>query len=297
MFEELQKLSRHFLEIKNSPYRRYFIQNTKLNHRMSLIVGQRGIGKTTTLVQFLLDSVDGDRFDPRILYIQADHFLMGNTALYEVVEQFQMMGGKTIAFVEIHKYPEWSKELKSIYDTFPSLTVLASGSSALEIHKGSHDLARRSAVYSMQGMSLREYLELAHQIELPVYEVSEICANHEKIADEIVQKLGAQNLHIVPEFHRYLKSGYFPYFYELQDEAVYKMTLEQAVHTTIRIRFGGDLPSTDGAQPPKDPNDCSFSLPMQSPFTPQLEPHSSCGGHRRPSHSQGLIFPIWRTQG
>ncbi len=106
MFEELQRLSHHFLEVKNSPYRRYLIRTTKFNHRMSIIKGQRGIGKTTTLVQLLLDFVDGDRFDPRILYIQADHFLMGSTSLYEVAEQFQTLGGKWIVFDEIHKYSQ-----------------------------------------------------------------------------------------------------------------------------------------------------------------------------------------------
>jgi ATP-dependent exoDNAse (exonuclease V) alpha subunit len=91
VFEELQRLSHRFLEVKNSPYRRYLIRTTKFNHRMSIIKGQRGIGKTTTLVQLLRDFVDGDHFDPRILYIQADHFLMRSISLYEVAEQFQTL--------------------------------------------------------------------------------------------------------------------------------------------------------------------------------------------------------------
>lgn len=214
---------------------------------MSMITGPRGVGKTTTLVQTLLDFVAGDRFDPRILYIQADHFLMGSISLYEIAEQFQTMGGKWIVFDEIHKYPSWSKELKSIYDTFENLKVFASGSSALEIHKRSHDLTRRASVHSMQGMSFREYLELAHQLELPFYEINEICINHTKLTDTIIKELKKKDLNVIPEFNRYLKTGYYPYFYEIRDEAIYKMTLEQNVHTTIEADLGAIYPQLTGS--------------------------------------------------
>src|SRR5689334_14475579 len=132
MLDELRRLSLHFLQIKNSPYKRFFIRTTHFSHRLSVIIGQRGVGKTTTLVQALLDYAKGDLFEKKILYVQVDHFQMGFTSLYEVAEQFQAYGGELLAFDEIHKYPEWSKELKSIYDTFPNLKILASGSSALE---------------------------------------------------------------------------------------------------------------------------------------------------------------------
>src|SRR5436190_24384159 len=118
MLDDLRKLSLHFLSIKNSPYKRYFIRTTRLNNRMSIIIGQRGVGKTTTLVQALLDYVEGDIFDKRILYVQADHFQVGLASLYEIAEEFQAYGGELLAIDEIHKYPAWSKELKSIYDTF-----------------------------------------------------------------------------------------------------------------------------------------------------------------------------------
>lgn len=247
MYEEIQKLSRRFLEIKNSAYRRYLIRGTKFSHRMSIIVGPRGVGKTTTLVQLLLDFVNGDRFDSRILYVQADHFLMGSISLYEIAEQFHTFGGKWIVFDEIHKYPNWSKELKSIYDTFENLKIFASGSSALEIFKGSHDLTRRSSVFHMQGMSFREYLELAYQIELLTYPIEEICSKHEQISDQIINALKKIDRHVVPEFHRYLKIGYYPYFYEFKDESIYKMTLEQNVHTTIESDLASIYPQLTGA--------------------------------------------------
>jgi predicted AAA+ superfamily ATPase len=247
VFEELRSLSHHFLEIKNSSYRRYFIQTEQLTHRLSMIIGQRGVGKTTTLIQALLQRVNGDRFDPRILYIQADHFLMGSISLYEIAEEFQMLGGKWIVFDEIHKYPNWSKELKSVYDTFPNLTVLASGSSALQIYKGSHDLTRRAVVYQMQGMSFREYLELAHQIEFSSHEIQDICSNHQQLADNIINALKKKEKSVMSEFHRYLKIGYYPYFYEVKDEAIYRMTLEQNVHTTIESDLAAIYPQLTGS--------------------------------------------------
>jgi hypothetical protein len=247
MFEEIQKLSRRFLEIKNSPYRRYLIRENPFSHRLSILVGPRGVGKTTSLVQELLKNVEGDSLDPKILYVQADHFLVSSLSLYEIAEQFQMLGGKWIVFDEIHKYSNWSKELKSIYDTFDRLKIYASGSSALEIFKGTHDLARRSAVFHMHGMSFREYLELSNSIELNSYEIDEICSEHIKIANSILQKLKEINKNIIPEFNRYLQFGYYPYYYEINDESIYKMTLEQNVHTTIESDLASIYPQLTGA--------------------------------------------------
>ena len=156
MFDQILRLSHHFISTKNESYRRYFIRTKRLSNRLSIITGQRGIGKTVTLIQYLLEHVGGDPFDKRILYIQADHFTMQQTTLYELAEYFRARGVELIAIDEIHKYPQWSRELKSIYDTFPQLRIIASGSSALEIVKGSHDLSRRALLYSMQGMSFRE---------------------------------------------------------------------------------------------------------------------------------------------
>lgn len=267
MLEKLREISRQFLKIKDSPYKRYLIRTTKFTHRMSIIVGQRGVGKTTLLVQFLLDKVGGDLFDKRILYVQADHFIMGEISLYEIAEQFHLLGGKWLAIDEIHKYPAWSKELKSIYDTFPTLSLMISGSSALEIYKGTHDLARRSARYLMQGLSFREYLELSQNIELPFYSLQEICQNHEKIGAEILDIVQSTSHKILPAFYQYQKTGYFPYFFEIGDEAVYKMTLEQNLHATIEADLAAIYPHLTGASLKKIKQLLVF-IAGAVPFTP-----------------------------
>src|SRR5690242_10098137 len=130
MLSDLIDLSQTFLRIRNREFRRYFLRDHPLTNRFSIIVGQRGIGKTTAMVQHLLDSYGGDRYSRKALYLQADHFLVARSSLYEITDEFYKLGGELVCFDEIHKYPNWSMELKSICDTFPKLKIVASGSSA-----------------------------------------------------------------------------------------------------------------------------------------------------------------------
>ena len=247
MLDELRSLSRDFLKIKNATYHRYLIKTTRFSSRLSLLMGPRGVGKTTTLVQKLLDYADGDHLDERILYIQADHFAMGSRSLYETAEQFQLEKGELLAIDEIHKYPNWSMELKSIFDTFPNLQVLGSGSSALAIQRGSHDLSRRAIVYTMQGLSFREFLELNLDIELPSYSLESIVSEHVRLSAEVVDCLTSCGERVLPQFQRYLKVGYFPYFQEYQnEEALYRITLEQNLHTTIEADLTAIFPQLAG---------------------------------------------------
>lgn len=269
-YEKILEVSRQFLKIKNSPYKRYLLRKTTFSHRMSIIVGQRGVGKTTSLIQLLLEKVQGDRFDPGILYVQADHFARGALPLYEIAEKFQSLGGKWLGLDEIHKYPNWSQELKSIYDTFPSLKLFVSGSSALEIYKGTHDLIRRSVSYSMQGLSFREYLELAYQLELPCFSLEELCTHHEKLADSILTSLQKRGKKVLPEFHCYLKTGYYPYFFEIGDEEAYRITLEQNLHMSVEIDLVAIYPHLTGQSIKKIKQLLTF-IAQAVPFIPNWQ--------------------------
>jgi uncharacterized protein len=140
MLDELHVLSQQYLHAHGQQYKRDCMQSKVFAHRFSILSGQRGVGKTTFIIQHLLATVKQDITSEHILYVPADHFSVNQYALYAIAEAFAQAGGKLIVFDEIHKYQNWSSELKSIYDTFPQLNVIASGSSALEIHKGSHDL-------------------------------------------------------------------------------------------------------------------------------------------------------------
>ena len=236
--ETLIELSQVFLQSKSQQYQRYFMgKQFALTERFSILLGQRGVGKTTLLIQHLLNYVALDALNQKILYIPVDHFLVTKHSLYEIAKNFQMMGGEFIAFDEIHKYNNWSLELKSIYDTYPNLKMIASGSAALKIHRGSHDLSRRAIIYNIPGLSFREYLELKLTLQLPSYNLPTLLSDHQKIANMITQKL--QNEKIIPLFHSYLEYGYYPYFYDLNDVSKFKLTLEQNVHVSLE----SDLPA------------------------------------------------------
>lgn len=269
-YTELQELSQSFIRIKLEPYRRYFIRQTPMKHRFSIILGERGIGKTTTLIQNLLDFVDGDLVSDKILYIQADHFLVRKTSLYEITETFVRLGGKAIAFDEIHKYPNWSMELKSIFDTFPDLRILASGSSALEIHKGSHDLSRRAIVYHMFGLSFHEFIELKYGLQLPVYSLESILSEHAKISIDILKQLESKNLKILRLFSEYLEYGYYPYFLSFESIDEFKITVEQNLHTTLESDLVAIYPHLTGSSIKKIKQLVVY-LTQAVPFTPNWQ--------------------------
>ncbi len=269
ILDELYLLSQSYIETKNQPYQRHWLQKSAFEHRLSILVGQRGVGKTTLIIQYLMDFAKGNIHSKEILYVPSDHFLLSNYALYEIAETFYQQGGKLIAFDEIHKYAQWSKELKSIYDTFPFLKIIASGSSALEIHKGSHDLSRRAIVRVIHGLSFREFIELHHHIKLPSFKLEEILENHEKICDDINTILQSADKKILAEFKYYLRFGYYPYFIELKSEELYFITLEQNLHTTIESDLPAIYPALTGNSIRKMKQLLAY-IASSVPFTPNF---------------------------
>lgn len=268
--DDLKSLSISLIKAKNHSYKRYLFRRKPFKHRFSILIGPRGVGKTTTLIQHLCEQVDQSIVDPRILYVQSDHFLMGNYSLYELADHFQMEGGKWLAIDEVHKFPGWSGELKSIYDTFPHLHIVASGSSALEIFKGTHDLSRRAIVHQMEGMSFREYLELKLGLELESYSLEQIVTDHVQIAHDLVDQLEKVATKPILDFKNYLKGGYFPYYQELPDLANYLITLEQNIHTTIESDLVAIYPQLSGNTVVKLKQLLSF-LASSVPFAPNWE--------------------------
>lgn len=269
-FENLDlffELSQEFLYAKAQDYRRYFIETTTLNERFSLLMGQRGVGKTSLIIQYLLDYANSDRFNRKILYIPADHFIIGKKSLYEIAKHFSLTGGEFIAFDEIHKYSNWSMELKSIYDTFPKLKIIASGSSALEIHKGSHDISRRAIIYRIAGLSFREFLELTFSIKLPFFSLDEILNDHPYRAQEIISIVEEKNQKIIPQFQNYLTYGFYPYYYELKDTIKFEMTLEQNIHTILESDLVSIHPQLTGNSIKKIKLLLTF-ISQNVPFTP-----------------------------
>ncbi len=270
MLDDLFSLSQTFLRIRNREFKRYFLRDHPLSNRFSVIIGQRGIGKTTAMVQYLLATHGPDPYSRKALYLQADHFLVGRASLYEIADEFYKLGGELICLDEIHKYPDWSLELKSIFDTFPNLKILASGSSALEITKGSHDLSRRALVYRMYGMSFREYIGMTHGLYFDHLTLDALISGHQQAADAIVAELEKRGLKVLALFKEYLACGYYPYFAEYGDTTQFHMTLEQNIHTTLE----GDLPAIHQALNGASIRKIERLLAIISslvPFTPDLK--------------------------
>ena len=207
-------------KLKSTPtdFLRYKYNQIKWQGRFWGLVGPRGVGKSTMLLQYIklhLNIKD-------TLYVSADQLYFSEHKLVELADHFVKMGGKHLFIDEIHKYEGWSRELKQIYDSYDDLQVVISGSSSLDIYKGLADLSRRVPIYHMQGLSFREYLRLFHQIETPVYSLEDILAHKAVIP-------GVE--HPLPLFQDYLRKGYYPFG---KDEE-FEMELLQVITQTMEV--------------------------------------------------------------
>ncbi len=195
---------------------RYTHDDIDWDARLVAIVGPRGVGKSTLLLQHLL--LAGDK--SKSLYVSADNMYFASHTLWELADDLVKEGGEYLYVDEVHKYAGWSREIKNIYDMHPSLHVVLSGSSVLDIRKGEADLSRRVLMYHMQGLSFREYLEMHHGIKSRAYSLQEI------VRQQVVVP-GVE--HPLPLFREYLSSGYYPFAIE----GNFAMRTEQVVAQTI----------------------------------------------------------------
>jgi hypothetical protein len=186
------------LQDTTTNFKRYLYNEISWNSRMIGIVGPRGVGKSTMILQYIKENLD----TKRALYVSADDMYFGQNTLYDLADEFYKNAGEYLFIDEIHKYGDWSRELKNIYDSFPALKVAFTGSSVLDILKGSADLSRRAIVYKLQGLSFREYLKLYHNHEIEVYSLNQIVNNDVKLTSI---------KHPLPLFKDYLKRGYYPF--------------------------------------------------------------------------------------
>ena len=207
--EQLRQLPKSF--------HRYMYDRLPWESRMFGLVGPRGVGKSTLFLQHLAESDDREHS----LYISVDSMYFTTHTLAELADEFVKYGGTHLYIDEVHKYKNWSRELKQIYDTHPTLKVMYTGSSVLDILAGEADLSRRVVQYSMQGLSFREYLEFFHGIKTPVRTLKEVIQG---------QGLSIEGVpHPLPNFAEYLKTGYYPFakegaFYTRLDQIITQTT-------------------------------------------------------------------------
>lgn len=225
MMEVLFKYQANVLKTVNNKFFRYLYSEINWDQQLIAIKGLRGVGKTTLLLQHLKFGLAGKN----VLYVSADHPYFYNSTLFDLAEEFTNQGGQVLIIDEVHKYQNWSREIKTIYDGYPELKVVFTSSSALDILKGEADLSRRIAIYQLSGMSFREYLNFSEGLELEKIGLNDLLRDHAKISSDITNQLKP-----LAHFRKYLQQGYFPFGVNLNDRDFYKRLL-QVINTVLEV--------------------------------------------------------------
>lgn len=220
--EQLFEYSNKLINEVDVNFTRYLYNDINWNNRLLGVVGPRGVGKTTMVLQYIHLNLNRSE----TLYVTAEDFYFANNRLLDLADKFSKLGGKNLFIDEIHKYPDWAKELKLIYDYHSNLKVVFTGSSVLDIKKGSADLSRRSVVYHMQGLSFREYLALFHNIEADLFSLDQII-NHQVALPHVS--------HPLPLFTHYLEKGYYPFAKEDDFDIRLRQIINQTLESDIPI--------------------------------------------------------------
>lgn len=208
----------------STEFERYLISQINLNNRLIAILGARGVGKTTMLLQLAKKSTK------HVLYVALDDLFFSDNTLYSLAEDFHKIGGRILYLDEVHKYPNWSREIKLIYDDFNDLQVIFTSSSILDIYRGESDLSRRAISYHLNALSFREYLLFYEKIELPILNLKQIVNEHASISLALTQQFKPFKY-----FKSYVEIGAYPYYNNNTNEYY------QQILNTINLILDVDL--------------------------------------------------------
>jgi len=201
--EHLIQIYRRLLTETKPDYYRKFYRDFSMDNRFVGVVGARGVGKTTFLLQYLREHYGNSE---KGLYITADNLYFADHTLLDTADQFvKLYAGEVLCIDEIHKYKNWNQELKNIFDSYPHLQVLFSGSSSIDVMKGKYDLSRRAILQQMYGFSFREYLEFQTGQTYPVLKLQDILES-----DSLVDKELGKTEKVLGHLHEYWRKGYYP---------------------------------------------------------------------------------------
>ncbi|MEX2536976.1 MAG: AAA family ATPase [Trueperaceae bacterium] len=259
--------SQRLIQRVESRFQRFLYPHIDWRQPLIFLVGMRGVGKTTLLLQHLKHAFGAQ--PSRALYLTADDVNLGGVRLVDVAEEFvARYAGKTLVIDEVHKYPNWSQELKNIFDLQPDLQVIASGSSSLSIVTGQYDLSRRSLVYHLPQLSLREFLNLEHGLQLEPIGLPEVLRGHETLVPEIISVLKDNGTAILERFRRYLAVGAYPYSQGKESFDYHR----QVVNSITKVLYE-DIPSTFDVSPqtPVTLQRLLNLLTTSEPYQPNVE--------------------------
>ena len=233
--EELFNFFYRELRKTNLAFQRYLMDEIDWEGRLSVITGARGTGKTTLILQHIKRTFGSS--PKEALYVSADNIRFSGNRLFDLANDFEKQGGKYLFIDEVHKYENWSQEIKNIYDCFSDLKVVITGSSMLKIYKGNVDLSRRAVHYVLHGLSFREFLKYDQNIDIERFTLDDILRNHIEIAGSINDKIRP-----LPLFAAYLKHGYYPYY--KSDKRFYLSKLANTVNLILEM----DLPAIEAIE-------------------------------------------------
>ena len=222
MIELLSKFHSSVMETTPTTYSRYLYQEINWDARAICFMGGRGVGKTTLMCQFLLAKYQTVQ---RALYLSADNLNVLSYGLLNIAQDYFSLGGEALFIDEVHKYPDWSIEIKNILDIYKDKQVVFSASSSLDLSKSKADLSRRVVYHELKGLSFREYLLLNAIIELPAMSLTELLNNHVAIAEQLIP------LTILKHFKSYLEIGYYPF--HLENRVDFLSKLNNAIEKVI----------------------------------------------------------------
>lgn len=209
-------------------FRRYLHDKIDWKDRLICIKGPKGTGKTTLILQHIREAFGVQ--SERAVYLAADHIWFSSHDIMDAVDYFNSHGYTHLFIDEVHHLPEWSRIIKTIADFYPQLNVVYSGSSILKLSRGSADLSRRQAVYSLKGLSFREFLSFSSVLESGPFRLEDLLASHRKMAVGICEQVK-----ILPLFERYLVSGYYPLFHDVSSQ--FAERLVAVVNAVLDVDF------------------------------------------------------------
>jgi predicted AAA+ superfamily ATPase len=213
---------------------RYLYDSIRWSNRLIGIMGARGTGKTTLLLQHIKQTFPQR---DKALYVSLDNIWFSKNTLSELAEQFYDYGGTHLFIDEVHRYKDWSIEIKNIYDSFPHLHIVFTGSSLLEVYRSQADLSRRAVCYNLYGLSFREYLQFENKLDIAAITLEDIITNHQNIAAAICSKTK-----ILPEFRNYLSYGYYPFYREGIEDFPYRL------QNVVNLILDNDLPAVENIE-------------------------------------------------
>lgn len=224
MIAQLLATHKRLLQATKTTHHRYLFDEFHIRNRLTGLIGARGTGKTTLLLQYIKEKIEQQ---DEALYVSLDNIHFANQPLQEFInEMVETQGIRYFFLDEVHKYSGWNQVLKNIYDSYPDITLVFSGSSSIDLVSGTYDLSRRATMFTLQGMSFREYLAFSDIAEIPSLTLDDLLHNKSEL-EEAVARLPKARGH----FSGYLRLGYYPFY--LEDSASYSQKLLRVIDKTI----------------------------------------------------------------